>query len=47
MQIKPHAARGQRSILLCDHSKFETVAFVNVCKLSDVDIIITAKLTTK
>jgi DeoR/GlpR family transcriptional regulator of sugar metabolism len=44
MQIKRamlHAAK--EVILLCDHSKFETVAFVNVCKLSAVDIIITGK----
>lgn len=30
-------------IVLCDHSKFERIAFVNICQLSDVNIIITGK----
>ena len=28
-------------IALCDHSKFNKVAFVNICKFSDVDLLIT------
>lgn len=32
---------AQRTILLCDHSKFENVAFVSICPVSDIDIIIT------
>ena len=30
-------------IVLCDHSKFERIAFVNICQLSDVNIIMTGK----
>lgn len=30
-------------ILLGDHTKFETIAFINVCSLSEVDTIITGK----
>jgi len=30
-------------IVLCDHSKFETVAFANICSFKDVDLIITGK----
>ncbi|MCD8224781.1 MAG: DeoR/GlpR family DNA-binding transcription regulator [Clostridiales bacterium] len=29
------------NIVLCDHSKFESVAFVNMCKLTDIDLLIT------
>lgn len=36
---------AQRTIVLCDHSKFESVAFVNICALSDIDMIITGKET--
>ena len=28
-------------IVLCDHSKFNKVAFVNICKFEDVDLLIT------
>ena len=28
-------------IILCDHSKFNKVAFVNICKFEDVDLVIT------
>lgn len=28
-------------IVLCDHSKFERVAFVNICKLEEIDLLIT------
>lgn len=34
---------AQRAIVLCDHSKFESVAFVNICPLCDVDMIITGR----
>jgi len=30
-------------IVLCDHSKFESVAFTNICSFKDVDLIITGK----
>lgn len=30
-------------IVLCDHSKFEKIAFVNICGLEDVDVLITGK----
>ncbi|HIT66015.1 MAG TPA: DeoR/GlpR transcriptional regulator [Candidatus Merdisoma merdipullorum] len=35
--------RSHKTIILCDHSKFESVAFVNICKLTDVDLLITGK----
>jgi DeoR/GlpR family transcriptional regulator of sugar metabolism len=28
-------------IVLCDHSKFNRIAFVNICKFEDVDLLIT------
>lgn len=34
---------AKKVIVLCDHSKFESIAFVNICPLSDVDLIITGK----
>lgn len=30
-------------IVLCDHSKFERVAFVNICKLEEIDLLITGR----
>ena len=30
-------------IIVCDHSKFNKVAFVNICKFEDVDLLITDK----
>ena len=36
---------SQRTIILCDHSKFESVAFVNICPLTQVDMIITGRET--
>lgn len=42
MQIKRAMKKAARTtILLCDHSKFDTIAFVNVCALQDIDVIIT------
>lgn len=35
--------RAHQTVILCDHSKFESVAFVNICKLQDVDLLITGK----
>lgn len=34
---------SQRTIVLADHSKFDAVAFVSICPLSGVDMIITGK----
>lgn len=34
---------SKENIVLCDHSKFEKVAFVNVCSFRDIDILITGK----
>ena len=34
---------AKKTIVLCDHSKFESVAFVNICALSAIDLIITGK----
>ncbi|MEA4893812.1 MAG: DeoR/GlpR family DNA-binding transcription regulator [Oscillospiraceae bacterium] len=34
---------AQKVIVLCDHSKFESVAFVNICAIEQVDMIITGK----
>ena len=36
---------SQKSIILCDHSKFESIAFVNICAFSKIDLIITGKET--
>ncbi|MEI7845847.1 MAG: DeoR/GlpR family DNA-binding transcription regulator [Chloroflexota bacterium] len=30
-------------IVLCDHSKFEKIAFVNICHFNEVDLVITGK----
>lgn len=35
--------RSLQTFILCDHSKFESVAFVNICKLQDIDLLITGK----
>jgi DeoR/GlpR family transcriptional regulator of sugar metabolism len=34
-------------IVLCDHSKFEKIAFVNTCSFKDVDLLITGKEVDK
>lgn len=36
-------AASKQVIILADHSKFEKVAFVSICKLEDVDLLITDK----
>ncbi|MCI8464403.1 MAG: DeoR/GlpR transcriptional regulator [Lachnospiraceae bacterium] len=36
-------ASARESILLCDHTKFDTVAFVSICPIIDIDKIITGK----
>lgn len=34
--------KGSREVVvLCDHSKFQKIAFVNMCKFEDVDLLIT------
>lgn len=38
-------AASQQKIVLADHSKFEKVAFVNICKLKDIDLLITDRET--
>lgn len=37
------AKASQKTIVLCDHSKFSAIAFANICALKDVDLIITGK----
>jgi len=32
---------SHQTVVLCDHSKFESVAFVNICGLAEVDLVIT------
>lgn len=34
---------SQQVIVLCDHSKFNRIAFVNICTFRDVDLLITGK----
>ncbi|MHC1783797.1 MAG: hypothetical protein AB9891_13760 [Anaerolineaceae bacterium] len=34
-------------IVLCDHSKFEKIAFINTCRFDEVDLVITGKETKK
>jgi Transcriptional regulators of sugar metabolism len=34
-------------IILCDHSKFEKIVFVNICSLGDIDLLITGVETPK
>ena len=36
---------SKRRIFLCDHTKFDSIAFVNICPFSDADLIITGKET--
>jgi DeoR/GlpR family transcriptional regulator of sugar metabolism len=43
-QIKRAMLRASKeTVLLSDHSKFGTLAFVNVCKLNEINLIITGK----
>lgn len=37
--------QSQELIVLCDHSKFEKIAFVNICGFEDIDLMITGKET--
>jgi len=37
------AKASQKTIVLCDHAKFNSVAFANICAFSDVETIITGK----
>ena len=34
---------SKKTIILCDHTKFETVAFIDICSFAQVDKIITGK----
>lgn len=34
---------SQEAIILCDHSKFQKIAFVNICHFEDIDLLITGK----
>jgi DeoR/GlpR family transcriptional regulator of sugar metabolism len=34
---------AREKIVVCDHSKFESIAFINLCAVSDVDMIITGR----
>lgn len=36
-------AASQKTIVLCDHSKFSSIAFANIASFKDVDMIITGK----
>ncbi|MBE0600543.1 MAG: DeoR/GlpR transcriptional regulator, partial [Firmicutes bacterium] len=35
--------RAQKSIVLCDHSKFTRIAFVSICKMQEIDLLITGR----
>ena len=35
--------KAEQTIVLCDHSKFETKAFINICPFQDADILITGR----
>lgn len=37
---------AKKVVVLCDHTKFDTIAFINTCPLSDVDIIVTDSVTS-
>jgi len=34
---------AKEKIIICDHSKFESVAFLNLCALREIDLILTGK----
>lgn len=36
---------AQRKVVLCDHSKFSAAAFVHICPLREIDVIITGRET--
>lgn len=38
---------AKERIVLCDHSKFESVAFMNLCSFNEIDMIITGKELNK
>ncbi|MDO4845331.1 MAG: DeoR/GlpR family DNA-binding transcription regulator [Oscillospiraceae bacterium] len=37
---------SKKRIFLCDHTKFDSIAFVNICPFADADIIITGQETS-
>jgi DeoR family fructose operon transcriptional repressor len=44
---KQMMASARTAIVICDHSKFENVAFLNLCSLQEVDLIITGRELNK
>lgn len=34
---------SRQSIVLCDHSKFDKVAFVSICRINEIDLLITGR----
>jgi len=34
---------AQKSVVLCDHTKFDRIAFVSICKMQEIDLLITGK----
>ena len=36
-------ANSHQKIILADHSKFEKIAFVNICKIHEIDLLITGR----
>lgn len=46
VRLKQHMIDGsEKAILLCDHTKFETGAFIHISPLEKIDLIITGKET--
>jgi DeoR/GlpR family transcriptional regulator of sugar metabolism len=38
---------SNETIILCDHSKFESIAFVKICSFDQVDLVITERKSAK
>lgn len=34
---------SRQSIILCDHSKFDKIAFVSICRINEIDLLITGR----
>ncbi len=34
---------SRQSVILCDHSKFDMVAFVSICRITEIDLLITGR----
>jgi DeoR family glycerol-3-phosphate regulon repressor len=39
-------SRGERRVVVSDHSKFDRTALVKVCDFSDIDLLITDRLAS-